>query len=83
MSDDIETTDASVPESYFERLNDERNQLADRLDRLRTFLETDTFATLPAMEKEQLQVQSQFMDGYLKTLNERMTLSEVSAAMEV
>lgn len=59
-------------EAYKQRVIEERDQLADRLDKLRDFLGGGLFLTLDGMEQGRMHRQAGFMKAYLDTLNERI-----------
>jgi hypothetical protein len=55
-----------------ERVIQERKELAEKRDKLNTFLTGDTFKTLDEAEQKRLIVQCGWMNGYLDTLDERI-----------
>jgi hypothetical protein len=71
---------AEVGSTFQERVIAERNELADRLGKLRTFLLTQFCQSLVEAERERLQQQSEAMDIYLDVLNERIAAFEPPAA---
>ena len=57
---------------YQQRVIEERNQLAERFDKLEVFFSDPTFDTLSFEERELLRRQRSHMEGYLNALNERI-----------
>ena len=57
-----------------QRVVDEKNELGDKLERLLTFLQTDFYKTLTEKEQELLYFQSQVMEDYYETLQQRIEL---------
>ena len=63
---------------FISRLIDERDELSERLDKLKAFLGTEAFLkTVEASQQVLLWSQSGLMQGYLNTLNKRIDLLEV------
>ena len=66
---------AEQPAEFKNRLVQERNELDDRLGKLKAFLDTDTFMrSIPQGQQVLLWSQSGLMQGYLNTLNKRLDL---------
>jgi hypothetical protein len=62
---------------FISRLIIERNELSERLDKLKAFLGTEAFLkTIEANQQVLLWSQSGLMQGYLNTLNKRLELLE-------
>lgn len=61
------------------RVVEERNELSARLERLRSFICTATFAGLPQDERSRLSRQSVYMGAYLDILNERIAAFDPQA----
>jgi len=55
-----------------QRVIDERNELAERLEKLEAFLHTDVYNNLNSAEQNLLDCQKIAMTQYLSTLNERI-----------
>jgi len=58
--------------TYNQRVIEERDELDDRLKRLRVFLTTDLYKSLSREDREYLYTQSIHMDNYLATLVRRI-----------
>lgn len=58
-------------DTWFTRLVAEGHELATRLDTLRRFLDSDTFAALPKEDKNLLGAQKEYMHMYLSVLDKR------------
>ncbi len=57
-----------------QRVVDEQKELSLKLEKLRDFLETDTYKSLPKQEQDLLSLQSQVMSVYVNLLGERISL---------
>lgn len=57
---------------YQHRVIEERDQLADRLDKLYAFSQGTVVSTLSITEQERLQKQYSIMQQYLTILNQRI-----------
>lgn len=55
-----------------QRVVTERDELADKLEKLLAFFQTETFSGLSEAEKSRLRNQARFMDGYAAVLEERI-----------
>jgi len=63
------------PVDFKDRLIQERNELEDRLTKMKAFFDTDTFLhSIPQDHQVLLYSQSGLMQGYLNTLNKRIDL---------
>lgn len=62
-----------------QRVVDEKNELSERLAKLRGFFQGSIFPTLPEAECSRLLNQARFMAGYAAVLEERITAFRVSA----
>jgi hypothetical protein len=60
------------PQTFFDRLEIERKELADRLRKLEAFLSEPAFFQLPADQQELLHTQRAAMQNYLDTLQLRI-----------
>lgn len=67
-------------EAHQERVISERVELAERLDKLRTFLRTKRFEDLVRDEQRRLTRQSLIMSDYLDVLDQRIGAWEHHAA---
>lgn len=56
------------------RLQNERDELAERVEKLGAFIQSDNFAQLNEQQRELLQEQHQIMQAYLGVLNQRIEL---------
>ena len=66
---------AEQPVDFKDRLIQERNELEDRLTKLKAFFDTETFLrSIPQDHQVLLYSQSGLMQGYLNTLNKRIDL---------
>ncbi len=54
------------------RLIIERDDLAEKLQKLTIFFDTESFKNIDSAEQKRLIRQASFMRGYLKILNERI-----------
>lgn len=59
-------------QDFRDRVIAEKNELGERLEKLRAFIGTEKFAALPSDEKERLQAQSEHMGMYLSILVARI-----------
>jgi hypothetical protein len=59
-------------EAYQERVLAERDELSERLDKLRTFLNSAKFDAVPRPEQVRMTRQYLAMSSYLDVLNERI-----------
>ena len=59
-------------QAYQERVVVERDELAEKLDKLRTFRHQEIFEMLPYQERGRLTRQLMAMSSYLDILNERI-----------
>ncbi len=66
MEDTIKT-----PMTFLDRLNREKSELDDRLDKLKSFMESDNFNKIDTVQKSLLQVQAHAMLTYSQVLFER------------
>jgi hypothetical protein len=57
---------------YQERVVDERNELAEKVEKLRIFLSSASFIALRVAEQDRLVRQYQHMTAYLDILNQRI-----------
>lgn len=57
---------------FHARVISERDELSDRLDKLRAFYSTTTYKNLPIEERSRLVRQELHMGQYLSVLNERI-----------
>jgi hypothetical protein len=73
--DGVELSDETPPpaETWVDRLVAESVELHQRLTQLRTFMGTDTYATLPWQDKDALDRQQQHMAAYAGVLDERLS----------
>ena len=83
----FERTYAEVSTSWENRLIAEGRELAERLDKLRDFMQTTTFAALPLPDRELMAAQERYMTKYLDVLVERVqrippTVEEPSEALD-
>lgn len=62
-----------LPETFLDRLKEEREQLAERLDKLTKFLAGAPLQVVSAHQKELLEQQRIFMGEYLHILDTRLT----------
>jgi hypothetical protein len=58
--------------TYIQRMRDEGDQLADRLRKLNSFLNSDQFEQLDPADRALLKAQRCMMDGYLEVLRTRV-----------
>ena len=65
---------------FISRLIAERNELSERLDKLKAFLTTESFMKIDKQQQVLLWSQSGLMQGYLNTLNKRLELLEAKAS---
>lgn len=76
-------TPGKEPLDFLGRLHVERNDLAEKLGKLTTFLAGDSFRRLPAIQRELLEAQRIHMSEYLAVLDARLAdlgISERSGA---
>jgi hypothetical protein len=57
-----------------QRVIDERDDLAGKIDRLSSFMEIDAYRALPSEERWALGSQLRYMRGYLEALDARIAL---------
>ena len=57
---------------FQQRVIEELDQVAERTPKLRAFLGTDLFCSLPVAEQVRLKLQLYFMQGYQEVLEERI-----------
>lgn len=57
-----------------QRVVDEKEALGEKLEKLLDFIQTDFYKTLPERERGLLFFQSQVMEDYYETLQERIEL---------
>jgi hypothetical protein len=57
---------------YLKRVVEERNQLHERLVKLRAFMNSTTFTQIDEPEQRRLNLQAMHMDSYERVLNERL-----------
>ena len=65
-----------MDDATFQRLQDEHAQLTHRLEKLRAFIRTDTFDTLPRDDREDLRAQFAYMCDYQNVLRRRIKRQE-------
>lgn len=58
--------------SYQQRLTDEKTELDAKLEKLYSFLATDTFNSLDEAEQDRLRLQAEYMTAYSGVLSERL-----------
>jgi len=58
--------------AHVQRMQEEREQLADRLTKLKAFIDGDKFAALEATDQGMMVRQSHHMGFYLETLDARI-----------
>jgi hypothetical protein len=61
---------------FQQRVVDEKAALDDKLSRLKPFIDSDTFESLPEAEQERLERQLELMEGYSEVLGERIAAFE-------
>ena len=60
--------------SYFrKRLMEEYSQLLDRIEKLKTFIVSDAFDSLPDIERKDLKEQLKHMEAYFNVLSHRVS----------
>ena len=59
-------------QAYQERVVVERDELSEKIDKLRTFLGGSVFPTLPIAERQRMTMQYLAMAAYRDALNERI-----------
>lgn len=57
-----------------QRVIDEKVELGEKLEKLLSFIQTDFYKNLPEAERELLFYQSEVMEDYFKTLEQRIEL---------
>ncbi len=57
---------------YLKRVVEERNQLHERLVKLRAFMNSTGFTQIDEAEQRRLNLQAMHMDSYERVLNERL-----------
>ncbi len=67
MEDPIKT-----PMTFLDRLNREKSELDEKLDKLKLFMESDNFNKIDAVQKSLLQIQVHSMLMYSQILFERL-----------
>ena len=72
--DEIPEEELTDDEKRIKRLAEEYDELCGRFERLRAFLETDKFKSLPEHHQALLKRQCRAMDDYESTLKERIQL---------
>lgn len=60
---------------FVERMQAEYNELNERLAKLRTFIKTDKFAELEAIQRDLLLMQESAMTTYARVLRQRIVLN--------
>lgn len=65
-----------VADTFLDRMYIELRELEDKLDKLKTFFDTETFNSLPIFEKSLLEAQCQVMRSYYYILAARISVAE-------
>lgn len=65
-------------DSYIARMSTERDELAEKIERLKRFVQTETHNLLPEENKMLLQEQCDAMSKYLSVLDERIKIESVA-----
>ncbi|WP_292362999.1 Gp49 family protein [Mesorhizobium sp.] len=68
-------------ETWVDRAKVELIQLTDRYDKLETFLRTEAFERLPTVDRKDLYVQVNAMEGYKHALAKRVARAELNNSM--
>lgn len=63
-------------EDFIDRLHIERDELAERLGKLRNFTQTAWFDSFPKKSRDLMKKQEELMSGYLTVLTARIELAE-------
>lgn len=66
--------------TWIDRLRQEQQELADRLGKLKVFVETDAYYDLPCKDKFLLRQQLRFMTGYEIILRQRINRADKVSA---
>lgn len=64
-------------ETFIDRLNIEKNDLNDKIGKLKTFMESDKFNSIDVLQRSLLQIQIQAMFTYSQVLFERIKWLEM------
>lgn len=69
---DLDDVRAALRGNFRDRLFAERNQLNERIEKLRAFIVGDKFADLPEIDRSDLREQLTYMAEYSKVLERRV-----------